>query len=402
MKLLVMSHSAERTGAPISALLLARAWRGMGVDVRVLLRRGGALLEDYEAAVKTHVFRPKPHFSIADSLWLSGSYDPILAAKCIRNPDRPYCMSWAEKRDAYDLGRELKEWGAQVIYANTSHCGDMIEQMQLSLPYLTHVREMAVSLRGLDHRRRSFLLDGAHPVLAVSDRGKRDLINFGVPPSRISVEQPAVEMVSLVKLDAQRKWVEGELGIGAETQLVVSAGTLDRRKGPDLLIDVVRAVSDASEAGRRLLFVWLGGGEWLEKCRAEVATLGLEKRLHFVGEVDDVAPYLRRASLLVCPSREDPYPRVLIEAAAVGTHSVSFANTGGSEEFVRDFQAGWVVQPFDTGQMADDIANWLERPHKTDASLISRVSAARSVDASARRILSRLSTLVYSQEGKKV
>ncbi|WP_417490894.1 glycosyltransferase [Maricaulis sp.] len=393
MKLLVMSHAADRTGAPRSALLLAREWAAMGLDVEILLRRDGVLRPAFEAVAPTAIYRGRPEFGPGDVLPLLRDYDPGMALKCLRNPDRPYCLSRNERRDAAALAARYRAWGAQAIYANTSHCADMIEPLGLDLPVLTHVREMAPSLRALDRRRRAHLLKGDGPVLAVSERGRADLAEIGVAASRLGVEPPAAAVPDLQALERQRDRVEQQFGLAPGDRLVVGAGTVGPRKGPDLFIESLGRAIETAPAGERIAGLWLGEGEWLDPCRDRIKVAGLGDAVSFPGAMADIAPVLYRADLLLCTSREDPYPRVVIEAALAGTPSVAFAATGGAEEFITRFDAGSLVPAFDTGAMAAAITTVLKRPHRCDAGLAARVAAERSVERSARRILDRLQML---------
>ncbi|WP_417494748.1 glycosyltransferase [Maricaulis sp.] len=393
MKLLVMSHAADRTGAPRSALLLAREWVAMGLDVEILLRRDGVLRPEFEAVAPTAIYRRRAEIGLADAASILRDYDAGMALKCLRNPDRPYCLSRAGRRDAGALAERYRAWGAQAVYANTSHCADMIEQLGLDLPVLTHVREMAPSLRALDRRRREYLLKGDGPVLAVSGRGRADLAALGVAPSRLGVEPPAAEVPDLAALARQAGRVEQEFGLAPGDRLIVGAGTVGPRKGPDLFIEAMKRALEKPPVAGRVAGLWLGEGEWLDDCRSRIAGAGLDAAISFPGAVPDLAPVLHRADLLLCTSREDPYPRVVIEAALAGTPSIAFAATGGAEEFITQFDAGWLVPAFDVDAMAAAIGTALERPRGCDAGLAARVAAERSVDRSARRIFERLQTL---------
>jgi len=393
VKLLVMSHAADRTGAPRSALLLAREWSGMGHDVEILLRRDGVLRSEFEAVAPTAIYRAQPEFGPADIGPVLRDYDAGMALKCLRNPDRPYCLSRAERRHAAALAARYRAWGAQAIYANTSHCADMIEPLGLDLPVLTHVREMARSLKALDRRRRAYLLNGDGPVLAVSGRGRADLAGIGVAASRLGVEPPAAEVPDLGALERECARVEQEFGLAPGDRLVVGAGTVGPRKGPDLFIESLGRALETAPAGTRIAGLWLGEGEWLDDCRSRIHAAGLDELISFPGPAADIAPILHRADLLLCTSREDPYPRVVIEAALAGSPSIAFAATGGAEEFITQFNAGWLVPAFDIDAMAAAIIAALESSPHCDAGLAGRVAAERSIDQSARRILGRIQAL---------
>ena len=59
-------------------------------------------------------------------------------------------------------------------------------------------------------------------------------------------------------------------------------------------------------------------------------------------------------------SREDPFPLVMLEAAAAGLPLVCFAQGGGTPEFALP-DAGYMVTYLDVAEMADAVVHLLER-----------------------------------------
>ena len=349
MRLLVVSHAADRTGAPLSALALLRAFAARdGIEVRALLRRDGPLRAAYEAAAPTDVWRVSPHFSLADLPAAAIDYDPLMALKCLRNPDRPYCLSADERAQAAVITETLRDWGPTAIYANTTHAGDVVEALGLDAPVVTHVRELAPTIRALDPRRRRFALERTALFIAVSKGVAADLAGeFGVDPAKIIVEPPAVEMAPASPAEAAaRAAIENAYALAPQDRLVVGAGTVGRRKGADLFYEAARAGLNAwkGDAGR-LVFVWLGDGDMRAELAARARHDGLEKVILFPGATRDPLSVFRRASVLMMTSREDPFPRVAIEAAACGVRVLTF-ESGGAVDMVEDEGVGALVSGF--------------------------------------------------------
>jgi glycosyltransferase involved in cell wall biosynthesis len=65
-------------------------------------------------------------------------------------------------------------------------------------------------------------------------------------------------------------------------------------------------------------------------------------RIHWVGHVDDIRPWYRAASILLLPSMNEPFGRVLVESMAVGVPVVAM-RSGGVPEIVRHGQDGLLV-----------------------------------------------------------
>jgi glycosyltransferase involved in cell wall biosynthesis len=128
------------------------------------------------------------------------------------------------------------------------------------------------------------------------------------------------------------------------------------RKGQDVLAsaapDIVRAIPDVH-------FVLVGERSSMkeESITFERSLMdsfekqGLAGRLHRLGWRDDVPRILAEITLLVHPAHQEPFGRVLLEAAACGIPVVA-TNVGGTSEIVLDGQTGFLVPPRNTELLA--------------------------------------------------
>ena len=103
------------------------------------------------------------------------------------------------------------------------------------------------------------------------------------------------------------------LRAGAESQLVLAAGSSDRRMGLDLFVTVAAAVVRELPSTH---FVWSGDDstELALDCRARMQSLGMTDHVRFLGVLKDPDLYARRiaaADLYLLTSREDPFASVL-------------------------------------------------------------------------------------------
>jgi glycosyltransferase involved in cell wall biosynthesis len=93
--------------------------------------------------------------------------------------------------------------------------------------------------------------------------------------------------------------------------LVISA--LDKRKRVDLIL-----TSLAAPLRRGLQVIVLGDGPDREALERLVATLGVQRAVHLPGFVEDVAPYLGAADVLVHASTIEGVPQTIVQAHAAG------------------------------------------------------------------------------------
>jgi glycosyltransferase involved in cell wall biosynthesis len=341
-KLLVVSHAADGTGAPISTLALCREWAARGdVELEVLLRRNGQLRPAFEDIAPTWVARMNPqNFGLGDAFKTAFSGNPKLALKGLRNSDRPYIQNTEDRLKLAKLAAHYQAFTPDAIYVSTTHCGDAIVPLGLTAPILTHVREMEGVIAALDPERRDFALKQSAAFAAVSRPVKDTLTQtYGIEADKITIEPPAINLAAMPSDATQHP-------SDADTRpLMLGIGSLIPRKGPNLFLEIA---AKSKKRGLPFRFIWLGDGEMRRELMSATTHLDLDDHLEWIGQVDDPYPMLRDAAALALTSIEDPHPRTMIEAAALGTPVVAFAGTGGADQFLPEYSAGTLVPIPDT------------------------------------------------------
>jgi glycosyltransferase involved in cell wall biosynthesis len=95
----------------------------------------------------------------------------------------------------------------------------------------------------------------------------------------------------------------------------------------------------------------VGGGPLESAARAQAARSGIAERVHFLGDLEAVAPVLARAQVFVLSSRSEAFPRSVLEAMCAGLPVVASA-VGGVAEAVDNGTSGILVPPQDAGALA--------------------------------------------------
>ncbi len=138
-----------------------------------------------------------------------------------------------------------------------------------------------------------------------------------------------------------RSDARGQLGLPADTRIVLFVGRLHRDKNVPLLLETMARLN----AARADVSLWLvgEGPEELELKRM-AQELGIAGHCHFVGRLDQssVAHYMNAADLLVLQSVWEGMPTVVLEALASGRPCVS-TRVGDVEDAVVDGETGYVV-----------------------------------------------------------
>lgn len=124
------------------------------------------------------------------------------------------------------------------------------------------------------------------------------------------------------------------LGLPESGPLVVGCGTVSRTKGADIFADTAALAAFRGDVS----FVWAGGATTpedaalLQNLRRMAEVKGL--RLFFPGRMESVWPLYAVASLLLCTSRIDTFPRIVAEAKSAGLPVVCLGNNNGAVELL--------------------------------------------------------------------
>ena len=135
----------------------------------------------------------------------------------------------------------------------------------------------------------------------------------------------------------------------AGAQIVLSVAYADARKAPDLLVE---SAAHVLRERPNTIFIWIG--DFHSKMEHEVGLrieqLGLQERVLFIGFDREPMAYYAAASVYALPSREDPFPNVVIKSADVGVPVVAFEGASGAGEFILE-HGGRLAGYLDTGRL---------------------------------------------------
>jgi glycosyltransferase involved in cell wall biosynthesis len=160
----------------------------------------------------------------------------------------------------------------------------------------------------------------AKVVIAVSEKVAQELVDIGVPRSKIRVILNGVDSEEFSPGEASRQ----KLGLPENVPLAMFAGDIRTpRKNLDTVLHALVKVPDL-----HLAVVGSTEGSPFPKL---AASLGLSGRVHFMGYRRDIAFIMRSVDLFVFPSRYEACTLVLLEALASGLPVITATATGGAE-----------------------------------------------------------------------
>jgi glycosyltransferase involved in cell wall biosynthesis len=175
------------------------------------------------------------------------------------------------------------------------------------------------------------------------------------PAEEVHVVYNAVETPMLLST------IRRELNIAPAAPVVAAAGTLEQRKGFDLLL---HAFARMQLPDAHLLIAGSGPDEGMLHILAE--QLGLTGRAHFLGFRNDLANVLRGADVFVLASRREGMANVMLEAMAAGC-LVLATDVSGVRSALRARNgrgdAGWIVPVDNEAAMTAALENVLRQRH---------------------------------------
>lgn len=348
---LFVSHDAFRAGATLILINFLR-WFKKNTDIpfRILICKRGELDGEFEELAPVWYLDPHAGRKAA----LKSAFRRLTGRS-----DGRKALGFSELAP-----RIAAATSVGLIYSNTVANGRALESLApLRCPVLTHVHELELAIRTFGGKDFEQVKRRTDHFIAVSDAVRDNLIaRHGIAGARVerihgfvpTAAQPRVCAAAL------RQGLAAETGIPANARIVGGCGTVDWRKGCDLFLQLALSMRKRNPAFPVHL-LWLGAklpGDYGHTLQHDLERAGLAGSVHFIGPRPNPLDYIATFDVLALVSREDPFPLVIMEAAALGVPTVCFEGAGGGREFVEE-DAGRVVPYLDLEAMADCVLDLL-------------------------------------------
>lgn len=375
---LFLGHNAHRTGAPLMLLHLLQ-WLKKHSDLpfSLLLLGEGELVDQFAEICPTKVVR-------------QGVLTP--AREELSDKFRRKLTPRSSLRTA--VLQEYPPVDYPVVYSNTITNGEWTQLFGAEgRVVITHVHEMKAAIKRWAGPHLEAGLRATRQIIAASEAVRRDVLDVpGASDDRIAVvhEFGQPHRHTLAELSAYRSTTRASLGISTQEVVIGLCGTIDWRKGGDLLPQIVQALQRRCPQPWR--FVWIGASPHLpdyHEVEHDLRILGLSHRVILVPPTPEPYRYFAALDVFLLTSREDPFPLVLLENASLGTPLVCFGSAGGAAELVES-DAGIVVPYLDVVAVAEALATLiLQAPLRESLgrNAAQKVAERFSIDRQATRIL---------------
>jgi len=179
-----------------------------------------------------------------------------------------------------------------------------------------------------------------HLVIAPSHEIASFLQNSGVR-TWVEVLPTGIDISSFEGADPA--WLRRYTGLGERDIILLYVGRLGKEKNLEFLLHSFALIRMSLPQAHLVL---VGSGPWEKKLRAEVAKLGIEKAVHFLGAFpfEEMPNIYRGADLFVFSSMTETQGLVIAEAKAAGLPVVA-VSAYGVKDMVQDGIDGFLVPP---------------------------------------------------------
>jgi glycosyltransferase involved in cell wall biosynthesis len=219
-----------------------------------------------------------------------------------------------------------------------------------NIPCVFHLRTF--NSYGLNIHKISYSKKINLQYVAISQELKNHWVRMGLESDRIKV---------IYNILDDSKDVEGTSSsissiVDYSGYKIIYVGRLIECKGITFLLKSLSQLIDVKFKAKLFL---VGDGDFEQEIRHCASSLNIEDCVSFLGYQSNPLAFMEKADLLVLPSKEDGFGRVLLEAMSVGTPVIG-TRIGGIQEVVQHEVNGLLVTYGDVSALKEAMKRMLE------------------------------------------
>lgn len=196
-------------------------------------------------------------------------------------------------------------------------------------------------------------------IIAVSDSIMEYLnVNFPHTKAKCLMVYNCVEDKYFVSDDTDNIELKKSLGYNLNERILLFVGRINKIKGVDVLINAFKNLP--KELNIKLLLVGSISKEFL---------LARSEGIKHIESQIDIRKFYNLADVVVLPSREDPFPYVMLEAGAMCKPFIG-SRTGGIAEFIMDGVDGFLFEPENVDELISKIIYVFNNPDLSQAASV--------------------------------
>ncbi|MGH9377797.1 MAG: nucleotidyltransferase family protein [Terriglobia bacterium] len=309
---------------------------------------------------------------------------------------------------AFQLSRIIRARKVKLVYINSPRClvAGVLAAQFTGRPSLFHLH--MTMTRGADLLVARWASSRLTKIVACSKTAASSLAKS--KPSLEGSIQVIYNPVRKPRFPAPSTPLSAALAalLRSSKQPVVGVvGRINPQKGQHILLEAAR---ELVLRGWEIQIVFVGAPDksshedlaYTRFLQSRIRDLGLEKRVHWSGYLEDPNPIYAILDALVIPSTfNEGLPLVALEALQWGVPVIG-SRVGGIPEVIQDGVNGLLTKPGDAGALAKCIERWLENAEFRAAlqtGARKSIGAAFSVDTFRREIRNALFELIPAADG---
>jgi glycosyltransferase involved in cell wall biosynthesis len=250
--------------------------------------------------------------------------------------------------------RLVRTHGIRLLHSNSPAPNQWLVPVarQSRRPLLVHL------LAPCSERERFTLgLHQASLAVGLSQGCVEGLAAEGMAPERVRVIHSGVDTALLASGD--ERGLRARLGIAPHEIVLTRVGSLIHRKGVDLML---QAFAELLRVHPHCHLLVVGEGPDREQLEELARTLGIDRRVHFVGLLQPAGAVLRDATdVAVSPARSEGFGLTVIEAGALGRPVVA-TDTPGMREILTNEVDGLIVPVENVPALVSALARLVSDP----------------------------------------
>jgi glycosyltransferase involved in cell wall biosynthesis len=212
--------------------------------------------------------------------------------------------------------------------------------------------------------RRKYLSPLVDRYVAISGAIGQILIDYGIPDAKISVVKSATDgsrfsTPAVVDRQVFHHRLTERLGLKQETLLIGNASALTSQKGYEVLIEALSLLRLPSPLSFHCVIA--GDGILRGALEKQVRELKLEKKVSFLGFIQDVDSLLSGLDILCVPSNNEGLGTILLDGIHAGCVIVA-TRVGGIPEIVLNGQTGLISEKGDARALASNLEKVCRSP----------------------------------------
>ena len=339
--ILLVSHFADGSGAPVLALNIARTLYGFGFNLHIVVMRYGELYDSFCQFGTVDVINSEENFRAKLEEW---------------------------EKDSIHIRKAFLNTTLAGIYAG------LLKEFDMTVVNLIHEMPETVRVMG-QHEASAVLREHADRIVLPSslliELWGED--NMPLPRDRcVILPQPDYHSdLEPLRDEAEKRACHTalcrELEIPEDSYIVIGCGTLEHRKAPDVFF---QTAAEVCREDPQVHFVWIGdSGDLFYRKKIDLMQKMCPDNTRMLS-YRNLNHYYRGADLFFLPSKEDAFPTVGLLAAKVGIPVVFCRRATG----LRDLFGA--VEGCSSAEYSKDIFKDLIRALASDRALSVRQGAA--------------------------